>query len=122
MNCCRRPCPPIRITRADLKRYITVESFLNVKSSVIQSVVERLAHKSLNAYLVLVKSSGSSVRLHTDKSDNVTAEIKDMCDAILNDTALECDALEGSNTVAVGLAAVESASKGGEPILPAYIL
>lgn len=54
-------------------------------------------------------------------SHNVTAEIKDMCDAILNDTALECDVREGSNTVAVGLAAVESAAKGGEPVQPKYI-
>ena len=52
---------------------------------------------------------------------NVTAEIKDMCDAILNDTPLECDAREGSNTVAVGLAAVESAAKGGEPVAPRYV-
>ena len=41
--------------------------------------------------------------------------------AILNDTTLECDAVEGSNTVAVGLAAVESAAKGGEPVVPNYL-
>jgi predicted dehydrogenase len=41
--------------------------------------------------------------------------------AILNDTALECDAVEGSNTVAVGLAAVESAAKGGEPVVTNYL-
>jgi predicted dehydrogenase len=52
---------------------------------------------------------------------NVGAEIKDMCLAILNDTELECDVVEGSNTVAVGLAAVESAAKGGEPVVPAYV-
>jgi len=44
-----------------------------------------------------------------------------MCDAILNDTALECDVVEGSNTVAVGLAAVESAAKGGEAVAPRYV-
>ncbi len=52
---------------------------------------------------------------------NVGAEIEDMCHAILNDTELECDVIEGSNTVAVGLAAVESAAKGGMPVAPAYI-
>ncbi|MBO5101239.1 MAG: Gfo/Idh/MocA family oxidoreductase [Clostridia bacterium] len=51
---------------------------------------------------------------------NVSAEIKDMCDAILNDTALECDVYEGANTVAVGIAAVESAAQGGMPVAPRY--
>ena len=51
---------------------------------------------------------------------NITAEIRDMCMAIINDTELECDAHEGANTVAVGLAAVESAAKGGEPVAPQY--
>ena len=44
---------------------------------------------------------------------NVTAEIYDMCRAIIDDTPLECDAAEGAATVAVGLAAVESAANGG---------
>ena len=52
---------------------------------------------------------------------NVSAEIRDMCVAILNDTPLECDVHEGANTVAVGLAAVESAAKGGEPVEPKYV-
>ena len=52
---------------------------------------------------------------------NVTAEISDMCDAIINDTALECDAIEGSNTVAVGMACVISAAKGGEMVEPPYV-
>lgn len=52
---------------------------------------------------------------------NVGAEIKDMALAILNDTELECTVYEGANTVAVGLAAVESAAKGGEPVTPAYV-
>ena len=51
---------------------------------------------------------------------NVTAEIKDMALAIINDTALECDVYEGSNTVAVGIAAVESAAQGGLPVAPRY--
>jgi len=52
---------------------------------------------------------------------DVGAEIRDMCMAILNDTPLECDVREGANTVAVGLAAVESAAKGGEPVVPKYV-
>ena len=52
---------------------------------------------------------------------NVSAEIKDMCDAILNNAPLECDAIEGSNTVAVGLACVMSAAKGGEMVEPPYV-
>ena len=51
---------------------------------------------------------------------NVSAEIKDMAEAILNDTELECTVYEGANTVAVGIAAVESAAKGGEPVAPRY--
>jgi predicted dehydrogenase len=53
-------------------------------------------------------------------SHNVTAEIKDMALAILNDTDLECNVYEGANTVALGLACVESAAKGGEPVAPKY--
>lgn len=51
---------------------------------------------------------------------NVGAEIRDMALAILNDTELECDVYEGSNTVAVGIAAVESAAQGGMPVVPRY--
>lgn len=51
---------------------------------------------------------------------NVSAEIRDMCMAILDDTDLACDVHEGANTVAVGLAAVESAAKGGEGVVPKY--
>ena len=52
---------------------------------------------------------------------NLTAEIRDICEAILNDTPLECDVRGGANTVAVGLAAVESAAKGGQPVAPKYL-
>ncbi len=51
---------------------------------------------------------------------NVSSEIKDMALAILNDTELDCTVYEGSRTVAVGIAAVESAAKGGEPVAPRY--
>ncbi len=51
---------------------------------------------------------------------NVGAEIRDMALAIINDTELECDVIEGSNTVAVGIAAVESAAQGGMPVAPRY--
>ncbi len=51
---------------------------------------------------------------------NVSAEIKDMALAILNDTPLECTVYEGANTVAVGIAAVESAAQGGMPVAPRY--
>jgi len=51
---------------------------------------------------------------------NIGAEIKDMAESILNDTPLECTVYEGANTVAVGIAAVESAAKGGEPVVPRY--
>ena len=40
---------------------------------------------------------------------------------IINDTELECDVVEGSNTVAVGIAAVESAALGGMPVAPKYV-
>ena len=52
---------------------------------------------------------------------NLGAEVKDMALAIINDTALECDVIEGANTVAVGIAAVESAAQGGMPVVPRYI-
>ena len=41
--------------------------------------------------------------------------------AILNGTPIVCTVREGSNTVAVGLAAVESAANGGVPVVPKYI-
>jgi hypothetical protein len=44
-----------------------------------------------------------------------------MVDCIVNDKRPECDVYEGAKTVAIGLAAIESAAKGGEPIVPAYI-
>lgn len=50
---------------------------------------------------------------------NMTAEIKDMCDVILGKKPLEIDAIEGANTVAVCLAAVES-SESGMPVKPKY--
>jgi electron transport complex protein RnfE len=53
---------------------------------------------------------------------NLYAEVKEMCDAIINDLAIECTALEGSKTVAVANACVMSAAKGGEPIVPPYIV
>ena len=51
---------------------------------------------------------------------NIFAEIKDMAESILNDINPECSVYEGANTVAVGIAAVESAAKGGEPVVPKY--
>ncbi len=53
-------------------------------------------------------------------SHNVSAEVRDMALAILNDTKLECTVYEGANTVAVGIAAVESAAQGGMPVAPRY--
>ena len=50
---------------------------------------------------------------------NMAAEIADMCDIILGKKELEIDVIEGSNTVAVCLAAVESA-KTGLPVKPKY--
>lgn len=50
---------------------------------------------------------------------NMTAEIKDMCDVILGRKPLDIDSVEGSNTVAVCLAAVES-SETGLPVKPHY--
>ena len=52
-------------------------------------------------------------------SHNMTAEIEDMCNVILNDTPVECDVIEGANTVAVCQAAVKSAAEG-KPCAPAY--
>ena len=50
---------------------------------------------------------------------NMAAEISDMCDIILGKMPLEIDVIEGANTVAVCLAAVESA-KTGLPVKPHY--
>ena len=50
---------------------------------------------------------------------NMAAEIADMCDVILGKKDLEIDVIEGSNTVAVCLAAVESAATG-LPVKPHY--
>ena len=42
----------------------------------------------------------------------LTAEIEDMCNVILNDALVECDVIESANTVAVCQAAVRSAATG----------
>ena len=55
------------------------------------------------------------------KDHNVSAEIRELALAIINNTPVACTVREGSNTVAVGLAAVESAAKGGAPVEPKYI-
>ena len=52
---------------------------------------------------------------------NVAAEIKEMVDCIVNDKEPECNVYEGAKTVAIGLAAIESAAKGGMPVVPDYI-
>ena len=54
------------------------------------------------------------------KDHNVAAEIRELTEAIINDTPVTCTVREGANTVAVGLAAVASAAKGGEPVIPDY--
>ncbi len=82
-------------------------------------------HPTIKLYRHAITDNGEHI--YPDKDipvdiahHNVTAEIKDMCDAILNDTELECDVIEGANTVAVGIAAVESAAQGGMPVAPRY--
>jgi predicted dehydrogenase len=50
---------------------------------------------------------------------NMAAEISDMCDIILGKKELEIDVIEGANTIAVCLAAVESAASG-LPVKPHY--
>ena len=55
------------------------------------------------------------------KDHNVAAEIRELALAIINDTPISCTVREGSNTVAVGLAAVKSAALGGVPVEPEYI-
>jgi predicted dehydrogenase len=52
-------------------------------------------------------------------SHNMTAEIDDMCQIILNDTPIECGVIEGANTVAVCHAAIKSAATG-MPCAPEY--
>jgi len=50
---------------------------------------------------------------------NMTAEIQDMCDVISGKVELDMDAIVGANTVALCLAAVESAATG-KPVTPKY--
>ncbi|MBQ8320737.1 MAG: Gfo/Idh/MocA family oxidoreductase [Clostridia bacterium] len=52
---------------------------------------------------------------------NLSAEVAEMADAILNDKEIECTALEGSKTVAVANACVMSAAQGGAPVEPPYL-
>ena len=55
------------------------------------------------------------------RDHNVAAKIRELCESIINDTPVSCTVREGSNTVAVGLAAVRSAANGGVPTVPEYI-
>ncbi len=52
-------------------------------------------------------------------SHNMASEIQDMIDVIVNDLPVETDAVEGANTVAVCMAAVESSALG-KPVAPKY--
>lgn len=54
-------------------------------------------------------------------SHNVTSEIRELCDAIMNEEKIETDSFEGANTVAVGCAMVRSAATG-KPEIPEYIV
>ncbi len=51
---------------------------------------------------------------------NMIAEINDMVSAIRAGDRVECDSIEGYNTVAVGLAAVRSSEMNGEKVKPKY--
>ena len=51
---------------------------------------------------------------------NATEEIKMFVDALVEGRPMPIPSYEGANTVAVGIAAVESAAKGGEPVAPRY--
>ena len=53
------------------------------------------------------------------KGHNMQAEIEEFCDIIYNDLPVECDVIQGANTVAVCRAAVESAAIGA-PVAPKY--
>ena len=74
-----------------------------------------------------------SKKLMTDKLDwttipvnianhNVTAEIREFVDCILNDKPVLTDVYEGAKTVATAMAAVESAKLGGQPVKVAELL
>ena len=68
------------------------------------------------------KSSFPTVKIPVEVNNhNLYAEVKEMCDAIINDLTIECTALEGSKTVAVANACVMSAAKNGEPVVPPYL-
>ena len=51
---------------------------------------------------------------------NVTSEIEEFCDAILNDKPVPTDGWEGAATVAVGNAIVESAAADGQKVMVDY--
>ena len=50
---------------------------------------------------------------------NASKEFQVLADAILNNTAVEMNAVEGAKTVAAALAIVESA-RTGKPVVPNY--
>lgn len=54
-------------------------------------------------------------------SKKISDEVAEMIDAILLAREVECDAIEGANTVALALAAIESAAKGGVAVKPRYL-
>lgn len=54
------------------------------------------------------------------ETHKVELEIEEICRAIKYGESISCDALEGAKTVAVGLAAVESARLGGVAVRPNY--
>ena len=82
--------------------------------------------KELTLYKEVINDEGRrtypSEKIPVDVNNhNLYAEVKEMCEAIINDLPIECTALEGSKTVAVANACVMSAAKMGEPVAPPYI-
>ncbi len=60
------------------------------------------------------------IPIEDESSHKVEDELEEFCRAVLYGEPIDCDALEGAKTVAVGLAAVESARLGGLPVKPNY--
>lgn len=77
-------------------------------------------HKKSENYDEDFRFDTEHISIADTETHNVELEIEEMCRAIRLGGTICCDAIEGAKTVAVGLAAVESARLGGLSVKPCY--
>lgn len=104
------------------RKYTCSATFCGTEGTIeANSIADNLIyHKKSKSYDEDFKFDEMEISVGDSETHKVDLEISEMCRAIRLGESISCDALEGAKTVAVGLAAVESARLGGLPVKPNY--